>query len=272
MSLGKAKTTITPTNASITTTPLPTTPTTNSQTTIPTPPVLPTGDLKTPPLPPTFDLKTPPIPPTGGLKPPAPFPGKTPASPPVVTTTRPPPPQGNKKIKCGTKGRIGGVVNGTAAAAGSWPWQVGIKTCPHCNITCGGTLINDEWVVTAAHCVSDWFPFELDIVIGEVDQSKKSGHEQRFGCTKIIVHEGYAINASYDKDIALIRLDKYAVFNDYVRPLCMPDKNTALTDKDLCTVTGFGRVAQNGAKSAQLLQANVKIVPLKTCAQVISLY
>ena len=65
-------------------------------------------------------------------------------------------------------------------------------------------------------------------------------------------------------------MDKYAVFNDHVRPLCLPGKDTVLTENDLCVVTGFGRVTQNGAKSARLLEANVKIVPQKTCAQVIS--
>jgi secreted trypsin-like serine protease len=177
---------------------------------------------------------------------------------------------GNRNIRCGTKGRVGGVVNGTRAAAGSYPWQVGIKKCAHCNITCGGTLINDEWVVTAAHCVSGWLADELYIVIGEVDQSVKSGHEQRFRGSKILVHQDYGFDAPYDKDIALIQLDNYAVFNDHVRPLCMPENNTVLTATDLCKVTGFGRVSQTGAKSAVLLEANVRIVPLKTCVKVIS--
>ena len=243
-----------------------TTSNTPATTTIPStsqPPVPPTDDIGTPPLPPTGALIPPPIPPN--TPPVPPFPANTP---PVVTTTKPPPPQGNKKIRCGTKGRIGGVVNGTRAAAGSWPWQVGIKKCTNCDITCGGTLINDEWVVTAAHCVSGRFPNELYIVIGEVDQSTKSGHEQRFRCTKIIVHEDYGVDAPYDKDIALIRLDKYAVYNDNVRPLCMPGSGTVLTEKDLCTVTGFGRVTQNGVKSARLLEANVKIVNFNTCVKV----
>jgi secreted trypsin-like serine protease len=116
--------------------------------------------------------------------------------------------------------------------------------------------------------VSGWFPNELYIVIGEVDQSTKSGHEQRFRCTKIIVHEDYEVDTPYDKDIALIRLDKYAVYNDNVRPLCMPGSGTVLTEKDLCTVTGFGRVTQNGMKSARLLEANVKIVNFNTCVKV----
>lgn len=47
-----------------------------------------------------------------------------------------------------------GIIGGKDAVAGAWPWMV------HLNITsngadtwgCGGTLINDEWVLTAAHC------------------------------------------------------------------------------------------------------------------------
>ena len=177
---------------------------------------------------------------------------------------------GNRNIRCGTKGRIGGVVNGTRAADGSFPWQVGITKCANCNITCGGTLINDEWVVTAAHCVTGRLPNELYIVIGEVDQSVKSGNEQRFKGSKILVHQDYGFDAPFDKDIALIKLDKYAVFNDHVRPLCMPENGKVLTEADLCKVTGFGRVTQNGAKSAVLLEADVKIVPLKTCVKVMS--
>ena len=238
---------------------------------------VPSTEINTPPIPPTVFQKTPPVPPGT-----PPVPSGTPLilpktppvpplpknTPPVVTTTKPPPPPGNKNIRCGTKGRTGGIVNGTSAAVGSWPWQVGISKCANCNITCGGTLINDEWVVTAAHCVSGWLANELFLVIGEVDQSRTSGNEQRFRCSKIIIHEDYGFDAPYDKDIALLRLDKYAVFNDHVRPLCIPEPSTVLTEKDLCTVTGFGRVSQNGVKSATLLQANVKIVSLKICTKV----
>lgn len=160
------------------------------------------------------------------------------------------------------------MVNGTVADAGRWPWQVGIKRCPGCNITCGGALISDEWVATAAHCVFELYPEEIYLEAGEVDQAVKSGDEQSFECKKIVVHEDFAIDAPYDKDIALLKLNKYAVFNDYVRPLCLPDNDTVLTAQDLCTVTGFGQIRQNGPKSSRLLEANVKVVPYNTCVEV----
>lgn len=158
-------------------------------------------------------------------------------------------------------------MNGTKARVGSWPWQIGMRTCAKCRISCGGTLIDDEWVVTAAHCVANLSPQDIFLVAGEVDQDVVSRNEQHFKCKRIIIHDEYAIDAAYDKDIALLQLDKYAVFDDHVRPLCLPDSSRVLTDQDLCTVTGYGSVKQAGPKSSVLLQANVKIVHRTKCKQ-----
>ena len=48
-----------------------------------------------------------------------------------------------------TNSRVKRIVDGMAANFGEWPWQVYIKT----RLWCGGSLINNEWVITAAHCV-----------------------------------------------------------------------------------------------------------------------
>lgn len=148
---------------------------------------------------------------------------------------------------------------------GSSPWHIGIRTCANCQISCGGTLINDEWVVTAAHCATNWLAEDLVLVAGEIDQATLSGNEQHFKCKQIIIHEKYEADAPFDKDVALLRLDKYAVYNDHVRPLCLPDSGTVLKDQDRCTVTGFGSTSESGPKSSELLQASLKIVSRTTC-------
>uniref|UniRef100_A0A3Q3IXV2 Peptidase S1 domain-containing protein n=1 Tax=Monopterus albus TaxID=43700 RepID=A0A3Q3IXV2_MONAL len=51
---------------------------------------------------------------------------------------------------CGKPPLNNRIVGGQTASAGSWPWQVSLhRSGSH---ICGGSLINNQWVMTAAHC------------------------------------------------------------------------------------------------------------------------
>lgn len=45
------------------------------------------------------------------------------------------------------------IVGGNEADEHEWPWQVSLRTTSSSFHFCGGSLISDRWVVTAAHCV-----------------------------------------------------------------------------------------------------------------------
>ena len=56
------------------------------------------------------------------------------------------------KLPCG-KRTLSRIVGGADATQNSWPWQVMLMHSDSNAPFCGGSLLNNEWVVTAAHCI-----------------------------------------------------------------------------------------------------------------------
>jgi secreted trypsin-like serine protease len=103
------------------------------------------------------------------------------------------------------------VVGGSAAPEGKYPWQVRLyASMDDSKGRCGGTIVAEQWVLTAAHCAvaepdatSKVAPLDSIIVgYGSVDRTKTT----KIPSEKIIVHPGYI--AGEKADVALIKLAK----------------------------------------------------------------
>ena len=77
-------------------------------------------------------------------------------------------------------------MGGEIASNRDWPWQVGLQSLDDDFIFCGGSLIDREWVLTAAHCIVRNNPSRrgcvapspgLRVVLGEFDVENIDGHE-----------------------------------------------------------------------------------------------
>ncbi|XP_066497718.1 serine protease 33 [Hoplias malabaricus] len=160
------------------------------------------------------------------------------------------------------------IVGGEAATSGAWPWQVSIQYSG--GHFCGGTLINSNWVLSAAHCFQSSLtnsPSALTVVLGLSSLQGTNVNSKRASVHQIFVHQSYSSN-THDNDIALLQLGSSVNFTDYIRPVCLAAANSNLDDGTLVWVTGWGNI-NNGVNLPypQILQeVELPIVSNTKCA------
>uniref|UniRef100_A0A673AGR1 pancreatic elastase II n=1 Tax=Sphaeramia orbicularis TaxID=375764 RepID=A0A673AGR1_9TELE len=157
------------------------------------------------------------------------------------------------------------VVGGDDVREHSWPWQVSLqyKSGSRFYHTCGGTLISDQWVLTAAHCIGRTYRVYLGKHSLETDNEAGS---IAISPAKIVVHpnwDSYRIR----NDIALIKLSTPVKLSNTIMPACLPPSGQVLPHDSPCYVTGWGRLWTGGPIADILQQALLPVVGHSTCSR-----
>ncbi|CAO2639522.1 Transmembrane protease serine 11E, partial [Lemmus lemmus] len=151
------------------------------------------------------------------------------------------------------------IIGGTQAEEGEWPWQSSLQLDG--SHRCGATLINNTWLVSAAHCFRTYKdPSAWTASFGATIQPPKL----RTGLRRIIVHENYKY-PSHDYDIALAELSRPVPCTNAVHKVCLPDANHEFQPGEQMFVTGFGAMQDDGESPLLLQKASVKIIDTNTC-------
>jgi len=111
------------------------------------------------------------------------------------------------------------------AALGSIPWQVALTSRGSNRPWCGGTLISDKYVLTAAHCVHRKRNIDVKVVLGEHDWTQNHESQNlKLDVMDIKKHPNFGKRATFDYDFALLRLRNPVDFasNPGIRTACMP--------------------------------------------------
>lgn len=169
----------------------------------------------------------------------------------------------------------GSVIGKAKAQEGAYPWHAMIWN-PVANISfCGGAILNDRWIATAAHCFDHLHKIDKvpEIRLGKYDRTIVEDTEFAVNIEEIIVHPDYSPE-TFDSDIALVKVAEKIPFTDYILPICLAGdpfeidqvffKSSKLR---MGHVTGWGYLKEGGRQPKFLQEIRLPIQRQAKCKQ-----
>ncbi|XP_022908223.2 protein masquerade [Onthophagus taurus] len=190
----------------------------------------------------------------------------------IITKTPPPIPQKPavySKYVCGVKGnsRVARVVGGEDGQPGEWCWQVALINSLN-QYLCGAALIGTQWVLTAAHCVTNIVRSgdAIYVRVGDHDLTRKYGSSgaQTLRVATTYIHHNHN-SQTLDNDIALLKLHGQAELKEGVCLVCLPARGVSHKAGKRCTVTGYGYMGEAGPIPLKVREAEIPIVSDTEC-------
>ncbi|TRY97248.1 hypothetical protein DNTS_013729 [Danionella cerebrum] len=158
----------------------------------------------------------------------------------------------NKKKDSGMES---GIFGGKEAKPHSRPYMASIQINKH--HTCGGMLIRQDYVLTAAHCLNRTKYSgrgHFEVVLGAHNISKKETSQQRIAVKKYIQHHLFERNKDFSYDIMLLKLNGKAKLNKFVQVMPLPKKSGKIPANVKCTISGWGYRSQENKLPSDVLQ------------------
>jgi len=152
------------------------------------------------------------------------------------------------------------IVGGAPANKGDYKFMVDVRRGGH---YCGGAIVNQDWVLTAAHC-SGGAPSAYTLVAGDHNIQNEDGDEQSRSVSQVVIHPNYN-SGTIDNDAALMRVSApFDLNSPWVEATVLAMGTEATFDGD-ADVIGWGSLSEGGGSPTILQQVKVPIVQNPAC-------
>ncbi|XP_077386691.1 polyserase-2-like isoform X1 [Festucalex cinctus] len=157
------------------------------------------------------------------------------------------------------------IVGGAVASPGNWPWQVSLHIFGR--HFCGASLINNQWLLSAAHCFAS---LKRDVVVwailGRQSQEGSNPNEVYRWIRHVITYPNYNPH-TLDNDMALLKLHSPVDFTDFIRPVCLAAQDSTFFTGTESWVTGWGTIGSGVPLPSpqNLMEVEVPVVGNRQC-------
>ncbi|KAJ1917841.1 hypothetical protein IWQ60_007663 [Tieghemiomyces parasiticus] len=159
------------------------------------------------------------------------------------------------------------IIGGTKVNGRAYPFAAVLNiVVPGGVALCGGSLIADNYILTAAHCITDeqsGAPTSASAVVAGLGSNNVEKAEL-YQASKISVHPGFD-TMSLANDVALVQLKKSAKLDDNTQIVKLTDSK--IKDNQVLQAIGWGKVSNAGSVSDDLRQVNITVGPTSKCRE-----
>ncbi|XP_076632942.1 trypsin-1-like [Colletes latitarsis] len=135
------------------------------------------------------------------------------------------------------------ITDGVDAAPGEFPYQVsiewGVPPLTQFSHVCGGSILNERFVLTAGHCVLKLG--KLRVVAGRYYLNRAEQTDQIINVVRTTVHSGYTGGVA-QHDIALLKLESPLSFNKFVGRVLLPTQGQRQVGQ--AVLSGWGSISK----------------------------
>ncbi|XP_044522837.1 enteropeptidase [Gracilinanus agilis] len=159
------------------------------------------------------------------------------------------------------------IVGGNNAKEGAWPWMVSLFF--NGRHICGASLISNEWLVSAAHCVygRNLITSQWKAILGLHSTLNLTNSQTVIQLIDQIIINPHYNKRTKDSDIALMHLQFKVNYTDYIQPICLPEAIQVFPPGMNCFIAGWGRIINGGPTATILQEAKIPLISNEKCQQ-----